>query len=321
MIKKICSMLLSILFLFHGVHGESENVNKEITQTSILGSVSETDAYVNYKSFFKHVEGSFIIPGLLTDMCPQGMCKAGDNILISAYDPYKEADSCIYVLDMDGKYLKTVRIKDNKSHVGGLAFDGEYVYTSNSTTSSITKIALDDILATENEGNVKHVNLDIRNKKGKEFRASQCTYDEKNDVLWVGIYEVLPQGYACGYKIQGNNAELVANMEIPRFAQGLIIIDDELYCSSSYGVFTPSHIRKYEIIEEDVEDGIRNFTYKNEHEFDIDVPPGIENIFINDGYIYTLFETASDQFYNNAHKSFLIPAFDPVDRVCKYKLN
>ena len=321
MFKRLSAMLLSVLFLFHGVHGESENMNIEITQTSILGSITETDAYINYSSFFDYVEDNFIIPGLLTDMCPQGMCKARDYILISAYDPYKEVDSCIYVLDMDGNYLKVVRIKDNKSHVGGIAFDGEYVYTSNSTTSSITKIPLDDILTAENEQTINCINIDIRNIKGKEFRASYCTYDKKNDILWVGIYEVLPQGYACGYKINGNTAELVAFMDLPRFVQGLLIDNDEIYCSSSYGVFTPSHIRKYKRVRKEDEDGVMRFTYKNEHEFDIDIPPGVENIFIDNGYLYVLFESASDQFYNNAYKSFLVPAFDPVDSICKYKLN
>ena len=54
-------------------------------------------------------------------MCPQGLCKAGDYILISAYDPYEIYNSCIHVVEeATGEYIKTVWLKDNNYHAGGI---------------------------------------------------------------------------------------------------------------------------------------------------------------------------------------------------------
>ena len=103
-----------------------------------------------------------IIPGLAqTDqgkntvcrtMIPQGVCVAGNYLLVSAYDNksevevkdsnYKHSDkhnSVIYVIDKNTKkYITTIILENNTSHVGALAWNGKtgsdgLIYIADST--------------------------------------------------------------------------------------------------------------------------------------------------------------------------------------------
>lgn len=303
MFKRICIILLTILLNFNNL--AKPETNNEISQTSIVGSLTESDAFLDYESFFYNVDDSFIIPGLTTNMCPQGLCKAKEYILITAYDPYRDNNSCIYILDIDtGEYKKTVWLKGNKSHVGGITFDGEYIYIANSFDSSLSKVLLDNIIQSEDNSIIDWELVVIRTNKDKNVRASFCTYDSKNNIVWVGVFNII--GYAYGYSINDTDAILTHTIRIPSFSQGMFIENEYIYFSTSCGSYTSSKIYKY--------------TKDHNKVKTIIAPPGAENIFISDNRLYILFESAADRYYKGAYKYYLLPSFDPVDRVCKYNI-
>lgn len=61
--------------------------------------------------------------GGCSDMVPQGICFAGDYLLITAYCKDKSHNSVIYVFnESDKSYYGTIKLP-GKAHVGGIAYD------------------------------------------------------------------------------------------------------------------------------------------------------------------------------------------------------
>ena len=305
-IKKIITFIIMIMIIVSSKPKASEN----ITQNSVVGNLKKSSAYSKYNKFFNNVDGSFIIPGLETQMCPQGLCQAEDYILITAYDLTKKNNSCIYIIDKNnGKHLKTVWIDANTTHVGGIAYDGnKYVYIANSLESNISRMELDRIIRTDNNKYIYCDIINIANDKGGNIRASFCSYDSKRDMIWVGIFNPVVGSNAYGYSINtdNNKAELKHVMKIPSFSQGMYFDNNEhVYFSVSFSGYIPSKIYKckYTVNKVDIIDSFI-------------APPGSENISISDKKMYILFESAAHKYY----KGCIIPSFDPVDRVCIYNL-
>ena len=243
--RKLYSVLLCTMIIFASMSIQSEAA-PSISQTSTVGTLSKSAAYFNYKSFFKNLNGSFIIPGLTSNMCPQGLCKAGYYILISAYDPYGKYNSCIHVVKAStGKYVKTVWLKGNKTHVGGITFDGSYVYVANSTKGTLSKLSLSKITKAKNGATVTWDTVTVKNEKKKKITASFCSYDSSRKVVWVGVYNKNGTSRAYGYSISGTTAKLKYNMVIPRYTQGMCFAGKHVYFSTSYGLYLSSKIYKY----------------------------------------------------------------------------
>lgn len=58
------------------------------------------------------------------NLCPQGVCMAGNYMLTTAYCMDDLHNSCIFVYNnKTGEFLKTLVLKDQKSHVGGITYD------------------------------------------------------------------------------------------------------------------------------------------------------------------------------------------------------
>lgn len=301
--KKIITiiMILAIAMIF------KPKASEKITQNSVVGNLMKSRAYKRYSNFFNNVDDSFIIPGLETRMCPQGMCDAGDYILISAYDILQKNNSCLYIIDKDtGKYLKTIQIANNTSHVGGITYDGsKYIYIANSFQSSISRIELNTIINTINNGYIYCDMIKIKSDKGRKVRASFCSYDIKRDIIWVGVFNPGIGSYAYAYDINKNKAELKNVIDIPSFSQGMSFDDEYMYFSTSCCVYQKSKIYKCKYTEGKL---ITKSIFVT--------PPGSENIFINNDKMYILFESAAHQYY----KGCILPSFCPVDRVCIYNL-
>ena len=58
------------------------------------------------------------------NLCPQGVCMAGNYMLTTAYCMDDLHNSCIFVYNnKTGEFLKALVLKDQKSHVGGITYD------------------------------------------------------------------------------------------------------------------------------------------------------------------------------------------------------
>lgn len=55
---------------------------------------------------------------------PQGLALSEEFVFISAYDHDRQLNSVIFILDLDGRFIKTISL-DNKAHVGGIGYDSE----------------------------------------------------------------------------------------------------------------------------------------------------------------------------------------------------
>jgi len=60
-------------------------------------------------------------------MVPQGICTMGNYVLITAYDSSAQHKSVIYVLD-NNNVLKATLVYCNKNHLGGVTYDGTYIW-------------------------------------------------------------------------------------------------------------------------------------------------------------------------------------------------
>ena len=105
------------------------NYAGKIKQEAIVLNVTSSNAYTKYSSFFNkvNVNNGIIIPGLKSNMVPQGMCKNGNYIYVSAYDSTGVDYSCVYVINASTKlFEKTIWLKGSTNHVGGITTNGTY---------------------------------------------------------------------------------------------------------------------------------------------------------------------------------------------------
>lgn len=219
--------------------------------------------YDVYKDFSGKIDDSktLPIPGLVetcvyadgkvkksSNYVPQGLCLAGDYMLVTAYDVKKKLNTVIYAVDADaGKLVSTLTLP-NKYHAGGIAFDGENIWMTGDTSDKykgkpFVQYMTYDTFVEHIKDPVSYVseeelsdNIYIKNKPS----FLECD----NGILWVGTYagrKNTSEGYLNGYEITGEpgNRRLNTIMYsliagIDSSAQGADIENGYLYVSSSY---------------------------------------------------------------------------------------
>ncbi len=156
---------------------------------SVGGSETSTDSpfSANYESLLAGTNGwgafeelsellypedSYVIPGIsntnlaqtgTSHMVPQGLCIAGDYVLISAYSSTKKkTNSVIYVMDRTSHdYITTIEL-NLKSHVGALAFSEDadgyvYIADSNAYDTRIPNVtSAGNAWSSDNSGSADH---------------------------------------------------------------------------------------------------------------------------------------------------------------------
>jgi|GEM_PF-367725 len=283
-----------------------------------------------YKSFHSMYDPQFssAIPGLgttdvlgtnCTGMVPQGLCFCEDYLLVSAYDcgrDGKRQRSVIYVMsDQDPKDRKclTTLVLPDINHVGGLAFDGKYVWIAKSSTgtcSAIDKKTID--AAVMSRMGSCEVNYTATVDCG--VTASFLTYYDER--LWVGTfaYGNKKEGLLTSFAISGSGEELslkkVNRLSIPCYANGVNIekYNGRVYMSvvSSYSRVKDSFVYVYEL-ENDGTEAISK-KYCKRHRF----PPMGEEVACDGSRLYFLFESAANCYSNSSKKN----CSHPVDRIC-----
>lgn len=305
---------------------DDEDESLIFNQESVVGDIKNSNAYKVYKDFFKRVDYSsnknFIIPGLTSSMVPQGMCDTKDYILISAYDKGKINNSCIYLIEKStGKLIKTVYLYNSKSHVGGIACDGRYVWVGNGKEGTVSKLLLSEIINSKDGDYIKHYKHLVKNEKGEKVRPTFATYS--NGVLWLGQFEKSEDSYVYGYDTSSANSpkfKLTSKykINIPKQIQGITFDKlGRLILSQSYGRNFDSRIYIYDNLDYNLKDNVYHGILSTPTI--IKAPPTSENIFVgDDNLLYVLFESAAD-FYRNGRDN-KGKAQTPVDRVCPINL-
>ena len=282
----------------------------KITQEAIVPNVTSSNAYTTYSSFFNkvNVNNGIIIPGLKSNMVPQGMCKNGNYIYVSAYDYTKADCSCVYVINASTKLLeKTIWIKGSTNHVGGITTNGTYLYITCGTRIGI--ISLSTVNSASNDAEITPTYITIKNDANESVRCSTCVYDSTRNYLWVGQFNENAGDHAYAYTVNGaSSLTYKAKIDVPQQTQGLFFEGNTVYYSCSYGRNNASLLYVCNWGGEN-----NDFWYAPQNV--IEIPPTSEGIFKEGNSMYVLFENASKHYMNSDN----VPTC-PVDRIYAYSL-
>ena len=286
------------------------NYAGKIKQEAIVSNVTSSNAYTKYSSFFNkvNVNNGIIIPGLKSNMVPQGMCKNGNYIYVSAYDKTGVDYSCIYVINASTKlFEKAIWLKGSTNHVGGITTNGDYLYITCGTRIGI--ISLSTINSASNDAEITPTYITIKNDANESVRCSTCVYDSTRNYLWVGQFNENAGDHAYAYTVNGaSSLTYKAKIDVPQNTQGLFFEGGIVYFSCSYGRNNAS------LLYVCTWGGDNNdFWYAPQNV--IEIPPTSEGIFKEGNLMYVLFENASKHYMNSDN----VPTC-PVDRIYAYNL-
>ncbi len=252
-------------------------------------------------------------------MTPQGICFAKDYMLISAYDSSGECNSVIYVISnttyTDRQFVTSIVLPIN-GHVGGIAFDGSYVWVSNGeAVSSISYTRLNEAVEWAASYGVQSVELDFDTTVSVLTTASFMTYYD--GLLWVGQFNLTEDDNMYSYEISEDRKTLTKKnrMTVPNRTQGIAFKNGYLVVSRSYSRYTTSknYISQLRVYQPSWDSPTEaGFIYKNTAIKSITLPPMSEGIIIGSTYVYNIFESCS-----TTYKECLYP----VDRIVAYKFS
>lgn len=130
------------------------------------------------------------------NLCPQGVCVAGNYMLTTAYCIDGIHNSCIFVYNnKSGEFLKTLVLKDQKSHVGGITYDekAKNIWVCHSKKDkktgmySLEKITYTDLVkyATGKKEYTTSKSVELHQIPTK---PSTISYNKKDGYLWVAQF-------------------------------------------------------------------------------------------------------------------------------------
>lgn len=321
---------------FNGtVYSSAKPTPKEVTITEVPATSTQakyfadkkefmnSDAYTKIDTFKSSVNysKSYIIPGLIetnvggfisNSMCPQGVCFAKNYLLVTAYDMKDEELSVVYVMDKNSKALLTTLVLPTTTHVGGICYDGKYLWLTTGSKASALKMT--DVQKAVKSGQA-YYNVEFFGVCKLGISASYITYfDEK---LWIGTYNELKNTYMYSYEIDDfdTSVELtkVDTVGMPTRVQGISFTEDGyLILSRSCQLYEGlrGYMRRIEVYQPDLENEEGGIISIGSALNCIYTPSMNEGIALKGSYLYVLFESGA--FPNASYK---------MDRICALKLN
>lgn len=284
--------------------------------------LKKSAAYKGCKTMKKSLNysKSFATPGMASTniagfqsktMCPQGITFAKSYCLITAYDRAAVENSVIYVLSKNGKKLLTTIALPNKTHAGGIAFDGTNVWITQGYT--VRSIPFSTIQSAAKQKKEWAEITAFKSIVTLTHQAATLTYYKKK--LWVASYNELQKGYLGAYTITGKTSSnpglsRTALTRVPTRVQGIAFTSSgKMILSRSCqtdakqrGFLHVLSIYKPKIKAKSISLGKCKKT--------VDMPTMNEEIAINGSYLYVNFESVS---FSNAIKR--------MDRVCAFKIS
>lgn len=305
-------------------------------QTNVVASyVSKYNSYEN--SYFNKaataLDGSdgtphMCVPGLAAGeyMVPQGLgyCEATNDVFVSSY--YKKGtsgdegvSSVIYSLDYQtGRLNGEYKIIDNAGnafdgHVGGIAVSGNNVYVA--SEDFVHYIPLENFNKETGYATIK-----ASYKVSEYMEGANCAYLTITDgVLWTGNfydrdydkYDTKASDEAnsvvLGFDLNGygnesewnefKNSEPDYTLYIDTSIEDIqcaTVKDNRLYISQSFGRKNDSHLLFADITLDD------SVTVDEDSVNSVTALPMMEGFFVKDNAIYTVFESATNFYMNNA---------------------
>lgn len=299
----------------------------------------ETDDFIAiyedaYAKFFETAKEGPIIPGLLQDYVPQGITWLKDEnwLILSHYSSTEERPSILTVIDLTTeKLIKTLDLYEGDQtpytgHAGGITLSEKYLWIASG--GKVRQISIEALKMAEDRSK-----LMITADFPVDSRASFNYF--KDGVLWAGDFAYgtkyptpkthhiknrqgkLHTGWIAGYELDGDSDEIVNNHEnseminpnyiisIPIQIQGVVITEDYIILSQSYGRNNPSSILFYpnELLNEPhqhVEQNGENIPlwFLDEQNLlgELITPPMSEGIVSDDEQLYVLYESGANAY-------------------------
>lgn len=315
-IKKVTAILL-ICCMFSGLCIASA-AEADVTSTKYRFLSCYNDAKSAYADFNDNMSDSYsvaAVPGLektvfpdgdvCSDMIPQGICFAGNYMLISAYDASGEHNSVIYVVSVKkarSPEYKGMIILPDMNHSGGICFDGAQIWVARSTTKTVASIAYETVIKAADSGFCFAYEYD--KVLECESTASFVTYF--NGLLWVGLFDKDNEGTLTGYSVSDKLIKK-KTFTVPAKSQGAAFTKygnkTFLAVSCSYGRNSDSNLHIYEAdLSAQSLSEIHNLV----------LPPLCEEIDFYGGRLYLIFESASTKYSVSEDSK----CENPIDRVC-----
>jgi uncharacterized repeat protein (TIGR02543 family) len=305
------------------------------TAPRIYTDLKTSPAYKNYEDFAALYTAKYStpVPGLehtdvngkdCTSMIPQGLCIANDYMIVSAYDADSTYNSVLYVLsntNPENRKLLTTLVLPSTAHVGGVAFDGAYLWVANgSNISSIKYSTLTSTVKQAVENSKKSVSVSYHSTCATKTTASFLTYGE--GMIWVGKHTDKDDtsGRMYSYEVSADGKSITSKyyFTLPDRIQGACFKDGYLILSRSLARKTSSssYISQLRVYKYSQPDSNGNMA-KNSVVKVITLPPMVEGIATCGSYMYALFESAATKYYKGTDGNGTCAY--PVDRITAFR--
>ncbi len=335
-----------------GTSTSTTTTNERIDDSNLrnmeVREVDESTGDVKVYTMNHYLEGSsyFSIPGLdntnvlgenCTTMVPQGICRMDDYVLISAYDKYEKHNSVIFVLTAGGK-LKATLVYNKKCHMGGIAYDGTYVWIAEGSNpdaadngvGAIKKSTILNAINVSVEKKAKSVKLkNIKGLRAYELGStSYCTYFDNK--IWFGKFSDTGTSHIYGYTINYSESTpgitAVRYIKAPMYTQGICFYKSgsTMYfgASISYGRGNASKIKCYRLKDyydpknkyKDVLKINWGTSYKT-----IVLPSMSEQISLYSGFMYCIFESGAKPYVDGSDGEG--KSVNPIGSFCMFPIN
>ena len=232
----------------------------------------------SYKEFYNQTEAVFDIPGLDTNYVPQAIAynEAHKIFVVAGYDSEDEP-SYLYILDETGKLIKKVTIKSDEKtfytgHAGGVISFNDIIFVSSGKKVyklSVEKALNNDVVVCDavTKVDVSGATMFVYDNYlfvTEFYEETKYQTDESHHLTTPANY--LNKALAFAYEIDEENISGLKSNEpkmvvsIPEKIQGVVVKDDTLVVSHSFGRFNDSTIKTYKNILK--EDTTSKFSYK-----------------------------------------------------------
>ena len=238
------------------------------------------------------LEASHPLKTICTEMTPQGLAVSDDLVFLSAYCHGRQHYSVLYIFDKQQANLINTIPLPGRPHVGGLAFNKNkqelWVTITGKKHGSAAAISLSDILTFPEKATFPIAYTKIYTFPG----ISQASYISKwSDFLLAGTFERSKTGTLGLFPLNDETNNIPRFVSILKKAQGVAIYKDH-YCLVSQS-FGPRSSKVFIFSKEQL---LQGNLQENKALKVIKFPPYLEQITVDDNFLYVVFESGASAY-------------------------
>lgn len=256
---------------------------------------------------------SFTVPALYdynlqeqySDYIMQGFTKAGNTIVISAYDYTGERNSILYVMNINGQLQNIVDL-GFKAHTGGIAYDEVHdLLWVTGADGYVHAISWSSVVSGTYTGSRKDIiftfDTGLLKPNGSRAASFLTIYD---GMLYVGTYVDGANGKMEGHDIEellslGSGTYMVADIcyEIPQRIQGVTFCHKAATGVTTMIMTQGHNIEDGELLSVAIEDGRTDYSVVDSTAV---LPEGAEQPLMTASGLYILFESSARPYRHNS---------------------